>query len=164
MHLQRCRAHPGAKLRSSASRMCEPLPVNIELVTSGQAGLEGVHELLHRSGRRSLHVALQGMLGSNRRLRSSRLTRTHFKPGRKLATYYELFVDDVADPLPVAVTWFCGRGPLDERLPATGPSFRDATRVAGAPSSVWTDIYVSNADALIAAVDQALASRSALAS
>jgi prephenate dehydrogenase len=42
----------------------------------------------------------------------------------------------------------------DERLPATGPSFRDATRVAGAPSSVWTDIYVSNADALIAALDQ----------
>ncbi|HEV3128145.1 MAG TPA: prephenate dehydrogenase/arogenate dehydrogenase family protein [Solirubrobacteraceae bacterium] len=43
----------------------------------------------------------------------------------------------------------------DERLPATGPSFRDATRVAGAPSSVWTDIYISNADALITAVDQA---------
>ncbi|MFL5824338.1 MAG: prephenate dehydrogenase/arogenate dehydrogenase family protein [Solirubrobacteraceae bacterium] len=35
-----------------------------------------------------------------------------------------------------------------ERLPATGPSFRDATRVAGAPSSIWTDIYLSNADAL----------------
>jgi len=105
--------------------MCEPLPVNIELVTSGQAGLEGVHELLHRSGRRSLHVALQGMLGSNRRLRSSRLTRTHFKPGRKLATYYELFVDDVADAFPVAVTWFCGRGPLDERLPATETALRE---------------------------------------
>jgi prephenate dehydrogenase len=44
----------------------------------------------------------------------------------------------------------------DERLPATGPSFRDATRVAGAPSSVWTDIYISNADALVAAVDQAV--------
>ena len=34
-------------------------------------------------------------------------------------------------------------------VPATGPSFRDATRVAGAPSSVWTDIYLSNADAII---------------
>lgn len=44
----------------------------------------------------------------------------------------------------------------DERLPATGPSFRDATRVAGAPSSIWTDIYLSNADALTAAVGQAL--------
>ncbi|CAB4863583.1 MAG: prephenate dehydrogenase/arogenate dehydrogenase family protein [Actinobacteria bacterium] len=37
----------------------------------------------------------------------------------------------------------------DESLPATGPSFRDATRVAGAPSSIWTDIYISNAEALI---------------
>jgi prephenate dehydrogenase len=39
-----------------------------------------------------------------------------------------------------------------ERLPATGPSFRDATRVAGAPSSIWTDIYISNRDALAAGV------------
>ncbi|MEA2273912.1 MAG: prephenate dehydrogenase, partial [Solirubrobacteraceae bacterium] len=35
-----------------------------------------------------------------------------------------------------------------ERLPATGPSFRDAPRVAGADGSVWTDIYLSNSDAL----------------
>jgi prephenate dehydrogenase len=42
-----------------------------------------------------------------------------------------------------------------ERLPATGPSFRDATRVAGSPSAVWTDIYLSNADALIEAIEQA---------
>src|SRR5690606_37475739 len=28
-----------------------------------------------------------------------------------------------------------------EQLPATGPSFRDATRVAGANSAIWTDIY-----------------------
>jgi prephenate dehydrogenase len=40
-----------------------------------------------------------------------------------------------------------------ERLPATGPSFRDATRVAGASSAVWTDIYLSNADALVAHID-----------
>ncbi len=40
-----------------------------------------------------------------------------------------------------------------ERLPATGPSFRDATRVAGAPSSIWTDIYLSNSDALTAELD-----------
>ena len=38
----------------------------------------------------------------------------------------------------------------DQRLPATGPSFRDATRVAGAPSDIWTDIYLSNRDALAA--------------
>lgn len=36
-----------------------------------------------------------------------------------------------------------------EPLPASGPSFRDATRVAGAPSSIWTDIYLANSDAII---------------
>lgn len=41
-----------------------------------------------------------------------------------------------------------------ERLPATGPSFRDATRVAGSPSAVWTDIYLANSDALGAAIDE----------
>ena len=39
-----------------------------------------------------------------------------------------------------------------ERLPATGPSFRDATRVAGASSGIWTDIYLSNRDALAAGI------------
>jgi prephenate dehydrogenase len=43
------------------------------------------------------------------------------------------------------------------RLPATGPSFRDATRVAGAPSAIWSDIYISNADALTAEIDGAIA-------
>lgn len=41
-----------------------------------------------------------------------------------------------------------------ERLPATGPSFRDATRVAGANSAIWTDIYLSNRDALVTALDE----------
>jgi prephenate dehydrogenase len=40
------------------------------------------------------------------------------------------------------------------RVPAVGPSFRDATRVAGANSAIWTDIYMSNRDALIAAIDE----------
>jgi prephenate dehydrogenase len=48
-------------------------------------------------------------------------------------------------------------GPDGERLPATGPSFRDATRVAGASSVIWTDIYLSNADALVAHIDDAVA-------
>ncbi len=39
------------------------------------------------------------------------------------------------------------------RVPAVGPSFRDATRVAGANSAIWTDIYLANRDALIAAID-----------
>ena len=43
--------------------------------------------------------------------------------------------------------------PADARL-GTGPSFRDATRVAGSPSAIWTDIYMSNRDALLAAIDE----------
>jgi prephenate dehydrogenase len=44
-----------------------------------------------------------------------------------------------------------------ERLPATGPSFRDITRVAGANTAIWRDIYLANADALMAAIDDATA-------
>ncbi|MDQ6842601.1 MAG: prephenate dehydrogenase/arogenate dehydrogenase family protein [Actinomycetota bacterium] len=44
----------------------------------------------------------------------------------------------------------------EERLPATGPSFRDATRVAGAPSRVWADIYLANRDALADAVGETI--------
>jgi prephenate dehydrogenase len=43
-----------------------------------------------------------------------------------------------------------------ERLPATGPSFRDATRVAGASSQIWTDIYLSNGDVLAGVIDRVL--------
>ena len=45
------------------------------------------------------------------------------------------------------------RALASERLPPTGPSFRDATRVAGASSAIWRDIYLSNADALVASID-----------
>jgi prephenate dehydrogenase len=48
-------------------------------------------------------------------------------------------------------------GDGDERIPGTGPSFRDATRVAGAPSAIWTDIYLSNRDALVAQIDDTIA-------
>ena len=37
-----------------------------------------------------------------------------------------------------------------------GPSFRDATRVAGAPSAIWTDIYLANRDALLDELDGTL--------
>lgn len=37
---------------------------------------------------------------------------------------------------------------------AVGPSFRDATRVAGSNGAIWIDIYMSNRDALIAAIDE----------
>ena len=50
-----------------------------------------------------------------------------------------------------AASLLAGRGGLaTPALPAVGPSFRDATRVAGANSAIWTDIYLSNRDALIA--------------
>ncbi len=38
-------------------------------------------------------------------------------------------------------------------LPATGPSFRDATRVAGANPPLWRDIFLSNREALEAELD-----------
>lgn len=44
-----------------------------------------------------------------------------------------------------------------ERMPAIGPSFRDATRVAGANPGIWTGIYRANREALIGEVDRALA-------
>lgn len=44
-----------------------------------------------------------------------------------------------------------------ERPPATGPSFRDATRVAGANPELWGGIYAANRDALADALAQAIA-------
>jgi prephenate dehydrogenase len=43
-----------------------------------------------------------------------------------------------------------------EPLPASGPSFRDITRVAGSNTAIWRDIYLANADALIEAIDDAV--------
>src|SRR3954469_6057024 len=45
----------------------------------------------------------------------------------------------------------------DEPLPRVGPSFRDATRVAGANSGIWTDIYIQNAEAIADEVDATIA-------
>jgi prephenate dehydrogenase len=36
------------------------------------------------------------------------------------------------------------------------PSFRDATRVAGANTAIWTDIYLSNGDLLAEALDEVI--------
>lgn len=41
-------------------------------------------------------------------------------------------------------------------LPPSGPSFRDATRVAGANSAIWTDIYLSNRDVLAERIEDAV--------
>jgi prephenate dehydrogenase len=45
----------------------------------------------------------------------------------------------------------------DEPLPRVGPSFRDATRVAGASSDVWTDIYLANREAIADEIDETAA-------
>jgi prephenate dehydrogenase len=44
-----------------------------------------------------------------------------------------------------------------EVLPPTGPSFRDATRVAGANPALWAGIYATNAEALGEQIDLAIA-------
>lgn len=44
-----------------------------------------------------------------------------------------------------------------ERMPEVGPSFRDATRVAGSNPAVWGDIFTANGEAIVAAIDDALA-------
>ena len=49
-----------------------------------------------------------------------------------------------------------------DEAPRIGPSFRDATRVAGASSEIWTDIYMANRDAIadeIDAIDRTAAGR-----
>jgi prephenate dehydrogenase len=40
-----------------------------------------------------------------------------------------------------------------ERLPEVGPSFRDATRVAGSNPRIWSDIFASNADAVVSEIE-----------
>ena len=42
-----------------------------------------------------------------------------------------------------------------ERLPDVGPSFRDATRVAGANPPIWADIFAANAEAIADAAEEA---------
>jgi prephenate dehydrogenase len=42
-----------------------------------------------------------------------------------------------------------------ETIPATGPGFRDATRIAGANPGLWPDILLANREALVAEIDGA---------
>lgn len=56
------------------------------------------------------------------------------------------------------VTQAAGSLRADEgNVSVVGPSFRDATRVAGANSAIWRDIYLSNHDALVPAIDSVIA-------
>jgi prephenate dehydrogenase len=43
-----------------------------------------------------------------------------------------------------------------ELLPDVGPSFRDATRVAGSNPAIWGDIFAANREAVAAAIDEAI--------
>jgi prephenate dehydrogenase len=43
-----------------------------------------------------------------------------------------------------------------ELLPDAGPSFRDATRVAGSNPPIWGDIFAANREAVAAAIDDAI--------
>jgi prephenate dehydrogenase len=43
---------------------------------------------------------------------------------------------------------------VGEALPRVGPSFRDATRVAGANPAIWTDIYSANREAIAAEIEE----------
>ena len=46
---------------------------------------------------------------------------------------------------------------LDPNVPlGSGPSFRDATRVAGANTAIWTDIYLSNRDLLAETLEETI--------
>ncbi|HEY2535677.1 MAG TPA: prephenate dehydrogenase/arogenate dehydrogenase family protein [Solirubrobacteraceae bacterium] len=42
----------------------------------------------------------------------------------------------------------------EDSKPVAGPSLRDAIRVAGANTAIWTDIYLANGPALIDAIDE----------
>jgi prephenate dehydrogenase len=44
-----------------------------------------------------------------------------------------------------------------ETLPATGPGFRDATRIAGANPPLWADILLANREATVVQIDEAIA-------
>src|SRR5262245_2245116 len=44
-----------------------------------------------------------------------------------------------------------------ERLPEVGPSFRDATRGAGANPAIWADIFAGNREAVAAEIDATIA-------
>jgi prephenate dehydrogenase len=45
---------------------------------------------------------------------------------------------------------------VEEGRLGAGQSFRDATRVAGANTSIWTDIYMANRDLLAEAIEEAI--------
>ncbi len=103
------------------------------------AGTSGVlYERLHR-----LLVALQ-----------ARPTAIDPKTHDRLMACVSHLPHVLANVLVTQAAGLLGEDERSRRLPAVGPSFRDATRVAGANSAIWTDIYMSNRHALIAGIDE----------
>jgi aminoglycoside phosphotransferase (APT) family kinase protein len=100
--------------------------VETERALSGDEGHRGVRALL-QNGRAAVEETLYGMLGPDQRLRSLRLRRAKFKPGRKLTATYDVALADVAQPTPVAVTWFAAGAPTSApQLAAAEQSLREA--------------------------------------
>src|ERR1700738_1412530 len=83
---------------------------SIERVLSGMAGQPGVRALL-RNSRETLGRTLHSMVGSDHGLRSFRLRRAKFKPGRKLTATYDVTLANATRSTPVTVTWFAGGTP-----------------------------------------------------
>jgi len=84
--------------------------MNRDDILSGQAGLGGIHWMLHgQSSRRQLRSETQSMLRPGYRPGPFRLTRAKFKPGRKLSAYFTFPALDGAGrgshPLHLAVAW-----------------------------------------------------------
>jgi prephenate dehydrogenase len=121
-------AHARADLFDAATWYLTP-----SATTSGML-YERLHRLLHGIGARPIAIDAE----THDRVLAAVSHMPH--------VFANVLVSQAADTL--------ARG--QERLPATGPSFRDATRVAGAPSAIWTDIYLSNRDALTAEIDGAM--------
>lgn len=86
--------------------------MDVELLLSGERGLR---TLLHGSGRALVRRMVQDMAGGDRALRSLRLGRTHYKPGRKLATYFEATFESWPEPVPISVTWLAQAPSTDRR-------------------------------------------------
>jgi prephenate dehydrogenase len=68
----------------------------------------------------------------------------------------------VAQATRAAQTVWSGQVAGADGVLGAGPSFRDATRVAGANTAIWTDIYMSNRDLLADALDAAIEELSAV--
>jgi prephenate dehydrogenase len=67
--------------------------------------------------------------------------------------FANLLVDQAAQTLESLLS---SEGEVSAALLGAGPSFRDATRVAGANTAIWTDIYMTNRDVLATAIDLAM--------